>query len=208
MVHVCYPPNITASPASKTVCLGSSTDLTVTATGTGLHYQWYTGASGNTSQPVGGSDRATLTVAPTQTTSYWVQVTAGCTVTGSSAAATANSAAATLTINVPPTVTGPADQTVVQGNTAQLSVSANQASTFEWYQGAAGNTATHVGSGQTFTTPALSQTTQYWVRASNGQCSTDSRTATVTVCIPPAISQWTADTFSARGATVNLRVTS
>ena len=45
------------------------------------------------------------------------------------------------------TVTGPADQTVVQGHTATLSVSADQTSTFEWYQGVAGNTTNHVGSG-------------------------------------------------------------
>ncbi|HKS21242.1 MAG TPA: hypothetical protein VJZ76_00475 [Thermoanaerobaculia bacterium] len=206
LIRVCSPPVITASPASKTVCLGTSTDLTVTATGTDLHYQWWIGPSGTTTQPIGNSDRSTITVTPTQTTTYWVQVTSGCVPTGASTP-TANSTAATLTVNVPPTVTGPDDKSIVQGNTAQLTVSANQTSTFEWYQGVSGNTANHVWSGTSFTTPGLSQTTQYWVRASNGTCTTDSRTVTVNVCIPPAISQWTSDMTSPRGATVALNVT-
>ena len=205
LIRVCAPPVITASPASKTVCLGTPTELTVTATGTDLHYQWWIGPSGTTTQPIGGSDSNKITVTPTQTTTYWVQVTSGCVLTNGSTPP-ANSVAATLTVNVPPTVTGPDDKTVVQGGAAQLSVSANQTSTFEWYQGVSGNTANHVGSGSAFTTPALSQTAQYWTRASNGQCTTDSRTATVTVCIPPTISSWTGDMTSPRGATVALNV--
>lgn len=49
--------------------------LSVTASGTGLSYQWYAGASGDTSSPVGGATNATYDASPANPTRYWCRVT-------------------------------------------------------------------------------------------------------------------------------------
>ena len=88
---VCTPPSITSQPTSRSISAGSSTTLSVGATGTApLTYQWYTGAPGNTSSPVPGGTGPSITVTPASTTSYWVRVLNNC--------GAANSAAATVTV--------------------------------------------------------------------------------------------------------------
>lgn len=49
--------------------------LSVTASGSGLSYQWYTGASGDTSSPIGGATSATYDASPANPTRYWCRVT-------------------------------------------------------------------------------------------------------------------------------------
>jgi hypothetical protein len=89
----CTPPGITSQPPSTTVAAGSSTTLTLTATGTEtLTYQWYIGSSGNTSNPISGATSRSLTVRPGATTSYWVRVTNSC--------GSANSSTATVTVSM------------------------------------------------------------------------------------------------------------
>ena len=69
------PPSITAEPEGLTIDHATSTTLTVSATGAGLSYQWYAGASGATASPVAGATSAVFsTPALTGTASYWVQV--------------------------------------------------------------------------------------------------------------------------------------
>lgn len=86
----CTAPAITSQPASTSIFTGQTAFLTVGATGTAtLSYQWYAGASGNTTTPVGTG--STLTVSPASTTSYWVRVTNSC--------GTADSNAVTVTVN-------------------------------------------------------------------------------------------------------------
>ncbi|HEX6095330.1 MAG TPA: hypothetical protein VF432_03315 [Thermoanaerobaculia bacterium] len=89
---------ITTQPLSQTMPRSSTRTLSVAATGTAtLQYQWYQGASGNTSTPLAGQTGSTLTVGPYNkkgTYQYWVRVTStGC--PGSSA----NSNTATITAN-------------------------------------------------------------------------------------------------------------
>lgn len=89
----CNPPVITSQPQSATISSGSRT-LSVTATGTTpFTYQWYVGASGNTSNPISGATGSSLQVTPTATTSYWVRVSNAC--------GTVNSATATITVTPP-----------------------------------------------------------------------------------------------------------
>ena len=78
----------------------------------------------------------------------------------------------------------PASVTLASGSTATLSVAASgTAPTFQWYAGTTGVTTNPVAgaTGSSFTTPALTATATYWVRASNAAGSADSNTATVTV---------------------------
>ena len=92
-VHVygLLAPRITRQPLDQTVAAGSNTTVYAIATGAGpLSYQWYRGASGDTSQPVSGATSSTLSVLNVTTTAqYWVRV--------SNSAGSADSTAATIT---------------------------------------------------------------------------------------------------------------
>ena len=54
---------------------------------------------------------------------------------------------------------------------------------YQWYIGTSGTTTNPIGgaTGSSYTTPALTSTTSYWVRVSNSVGTADSNTATVTV---------------------------
>ena len=75
-VTVNQPAAITTHPASVTIDSGATTTLAVTASGTGpLTYQWYQGASGVTTAPVGTNLATFTTPALSANASYWVRVT-------------------------------------------------------------------------------------------------------------------------------------
>ena len=76
--QVCTPPAIGVHPLSATVSLGSITTLSVSATGTGLQYQWYFGGSGDTSRPVDGGTGSTLPAGRPSTELFWVRVSNAC----------------------------------------------------------------------------------------------------------------------------------
>jgi formylglycine-generating enzyme required for sulfatase activity len=84
----CASPSITAQPAGQTVAAGSTAALTVTASGSApLSYQWYEGASGDTTKPVGTNSPTFRAPAPAAATTYWVRVTNVCGQVDSAAAA-------------------------------------------------------------------------------------------------------------------------
>ncbi|MFN8531383.1 MAG: choice-of-anchor Q domain-containing protein [Anaerolineae bacterium] len=70
-------PTITGEPAGSTVIVGQTATLTVIADGTSpLSYQWYAGAAGDTTTPVGTDSNSLTTSALTPVGSYpyWVRV--------------------------------------------------------------------------------------------------------------------------------------
>ncbi|HKC26186.1 MAG TPA: hypothetical protein VKF32_15690, partial [Thermoanaerobaculia bacterium] len=79
----------------------------------------------------------------------------------------------------------PRSQTIVNGFAAVLSVTASGsgALTYQWFRGVAGDAANAIpgATSPSFTTPALSATTSYWVRVRNDCGPVDSATATITV---------------------------
>jgi predicted extracellular nuclease len=84
----------------------------------------------------------------------------------------------------PSITTGPQSQAITSGQTATLSVVASGTTplSYQWYQGSAGDTSAPVGANAaSYTTPALTASTSYWVRVSNSAGSADSGTATITV---------------------------
>lgn len=189
-VELIQPPSLSAQPAPATVVSGSGTTLSVTASGTGpFTYQWYQGAVGVTTTPVGTNSASFATPALSETTTYWVRIT--------NAAGNVNSALATVTVSQPavaPSITTqPTSTTITSGQTATLTVTAAGTAplTYQWYQGAVGTTTTPVGTNSaSFTTAALTATTSYWVRVSNTAGIVNSTLATVTVNSPviaPAI---------------------
>jgi len=93
-INVTPSASITQQPASTSIASGSSTTLSVAASASNPHYQWYQGTPpGGT--PLSGQTSSTFTTpALTQTTTYWVRVTSDCGI--------ADSNAATVTIvNIP-----------------------------------------------------------------------------------------------------------
>ncbi|MDP9194185.1 MAG: hypothetical protein M3P06_21010 [Acidobacteriota bacterium] len=191
-VSVCLPPSITAHPTAVTTTLNATANLYVTASGTGLTYQWYRGPAGNTSTPV-GTGSSTLTITPVVATNdYWVRVTGSC--------GTANSQAAK--VSIPPTLSAPTVAYVSSGQSATFSVAAsgNQLS-YQWYQA---STPQSNGTGATFTTPALSSDTTFWVRAYSGNAYADSTYYYAFVCTPRSVTMWQPSQVS--GSAVTLTV--
>jgi hypothetical protein len=140
------------------------------------NYQWYVGGS-----PIGGAT----------TSSYEVSASGSYTVSHTLGGCTATSPAKAVTITCCTAITpgSPADPSAIcSGNTATLTVSASGAGlSYQWYQGTAPSTASPVGTdSSSFTTPALTSTTNYWVRVSSACGFVDSRTATVAVNAVPA----------------------
>lgn len=196
-VQVCVPPSITAQAQPAIISRGAQTTLQVSASGTSLGYQWYQGASGITTTPVSGATAATLNVSPSLTTDYWVKVTGTCgSVNGG-----------TVRVSVRPLLTAqPASVRVTSGSTATFSVGVDgNLLSYQWYRGTAPDTSVPVGTAAAYTTPALTADTSYWVRVFSGSASTESATATASVCAPPILS--INNPYNTSGASVTLSVT-
>jgi len=206
----CTPPSITVQPQSQTIFSGQQAFLSVTASGSGpFQYQWYKGATGNTSTPVGPVP--TLTPALAFTTQIWVRVTGQCN-------PPADSATATITVipgsgcNPPSIVAQPGSGSINQGQSATLIVGASGTAPFsyQWYIGTPPNASNPVPVGTTQSisvSPAT--TTTYWVRVTD-RCNlpTDSAAATITVndCTPPSITAQPAGQQIAVGSSTTLSV--
>ena len=88
------------------------------------------------------------------------------------------------TITYPsPTITAGA-QTICSGATATLAATANGGTNIKWFSDAAGGTA--LASGETFTTPALTATTTYYIQVYKGTCPNTNRIP-VTITVTPAL---------------------
>jgi Secretion system C-terminal sorting domain len=131
-------PAITAQPGNPIVYTGSPASFSITATGTGLNYQWQFSATGcggawvniANAAPYSGVNTPTLTINPTTTglngAGFRCVVTGTCT-----SAATSN--CGILTVNVPVTITSqPSASTLCAG--AQTSFTVGAAGTTPTYQ--------------------------------------------------------------------------
>lgn len=77
----------------------------------------------------------------------------------------------------------PADTTIVSGEAVKLTVNAAGTElSYQWYEGA--DRSKPVGTGTSFVTPDLDNTTSYWVQVSNSCGSGNSRSAIITVNAP------------------------
>jgi hypothetical protein len=202
-VTICAPPVITFASPAQSIVRGGSASFFVNATGSNLTYQWYVGTSGNTSTPYTGGTNSYLSPAPQNPTSYWVRVSGTC--------GSVNSV--TILVNVcasPAITTQPQDSIIFSGGTASMSVTATEGTTmpmtYQWYRGASGDTSAPVGSNATsFTTPALTAQTSYWVRVSCSICNpADSAAATISICNYPQVLGSPGDFYNTRGQSVRL----
>lgn len=196
------PAIITTHPVSKSITSGSSTTLSVTASGSPLTYQWFQGSPTPTT-PIAGATSATFTTpALTTNTNYLVRVTRGTTTTTTNTVSSNSTTATVSIITATPAAitTGPASVTIDGGESTTLSVSATGTSplTYQWYQGNSGVTTNPVGNNQaTFTpTPALAATTPFWVRVSNTANVAGANSGTATITVREPFETWRNSQFS------------
>jgi len=208
------PPAITAQPQNRTVTEGQTAQFSVTATGTGLSYQWQSMPPGGAFANIGGATTATYTTPATtvgmNNTQYRVVVT--------NAAGNTTSTAATLTVTTAaPTIsTPPQNQSVVAPATATFSVTATGTNrTYQWQSMPPGGSfATITGAtGASYTTPATTigmSGTQYRVIVTTLGGSVTSAAATLTVTagnVAPSITSQPASVTVTAPATATFSVT-
>jgi YVTN family beta-propeller protein len=90
----------------------------------------------------------------------------------------------------PAITTQPASQTINSRQAATMTVAASGTElTYQWYQGSSGVTTNPISgaTASSYTTPALTATTSYWVHVTNSAGHADSATATITVGLPPTV---------------------
>ena len=163
------PVTVTVPPMNQTTVKGSNVTFSVTATGTGLSYQWLFGGS-----VIGAENSLMLnSVTAGQAGVYTVIVSGVCgSVTNS----------ATLTVNVPVTVTvPPMNQTTVVGSNVTLSVTATGTGlSYQWLHN---NSVIGTGSSLTLNNVTAGQAGVYTVIVS-GVCGSVTNSATLTVNVP------------------------
>ncbi|OJV89505.1 MAG: hypothetical protein BGO39_36680 [Chloroflexi bacterium 54-19] len=107
--------------------------------------------------------------------------------------------------SAPSITTNPASQTISSGQTATMTVAATSTLplTYQWYQGTSGDTSNPIAgaTNNTFTTPALTVTTSYWVQVANSAGPANSNTATITVNSPVTCGGDFTHTYQIQGTT-------
>lgn len=167
-------------PESSTINQNETVAFSVTTSGTGpITYQWYSGDSGDTANPIAGATNSTYTTPPLTGVEhrFWVRAT--------NPVGHTSSSTAVVTLNQPPSITThPVGDDVLEGENVSLSVEASGTGTlaYQWYRGIAGDTANPVGNDA----PSLTQgpilgNTSYWVRVSSEFGSADSDAAVITM---------------------------
>jgi hypothetical protein len=193
----CTLPSITSHPASQTKCAGQSVTFTVSASGTGLSYQWRknsTNISGAT-----GSSYSITSVTTADAGSY------DCVVTNSCGSVTSN--AATLTVNTAPTITAhPASQIKCVGQSVTFSVSASGTSlSYQWRKNST-NISGATGSSYTISSVTTADAGSYDCVVTNSCGSVTSNAATLTVNTAPTITAHPASQTKCVGQSVTFSV--
>ncbi len=170
-------PVITAQPVSRTIVAGNSAELSVTATGSGLSYQWK-------------KDGVNATGLTATSPSYFVSVfnashIGSYSVTVSNSYGSVASDAATLGMALPVFQTHPTDKAAIPENTTSFSVAVTNPGSHTTYQWNKDGVAI---AGATQTTYSFTVTANsggvYTCTATNGGGSVTSNPATLTINLP------------------------
>ncbi len=205
------PVAISADPASLTVGTGASASFSVVATGTAPAYRWQSSANGGASwTDIAGATAATYVIGAAASGDNGRQFRV---VVSNSAPSSATSRAATLTV-VPPVaiVTPPASQSVTEGATATFSVTASNASAYQWQRLVGATWSDIVGAtaaSYAFTASLTQNGSQYRVVASNAAGSATSAAAVLTVTsavVPVAITTQPQNATVIEGASASFAV--
>lgn len=136
--------SISAQPKSATELVGAKADVSVTASGNSLTYQWYESSDGVTFTKIYGASLSSYTI-PTHTAgTYYYKCLLSNTINGYTAVV--ETAVATITVEdvIPPTfVTNPQDQVVYIGNSASpltALATSNAPIKYQWQTSSDGST--------------------------------------------------------------------
>jgi hypothetical protein len=187
----CAPPQITVDPISRSVSAGEQVTLSVTATGSDLVYQWWSSVGAGWTRTDGASSQ--ITVTPSATTYYYVNVSNAC--GGGDSNYAVITVVSVLPCSAPPAIAQqPVAATVVAGSAATVFVDAIGATAYQWFQtgsrlerGALTPIAGETGPVLSFAPPV---STSVLVRVSNACGHVDSALVPLTVtpaCQPPAL---------------------
>ena len=176
-VTICSAPTITAQPVNAApVYRNQSSGLSVTATGTNLTYQWYSGASGDTSHPVSGATGTSYIITAANSERYWVRVTGMC--------GTRDSNAAWISV-IPQFLQQPVQTTYLSSGsrvTLSVNVYSNGYLHYAWCYDANGQTVPGSPDAPTWTTSDITASNVYFCRVTSGIASAESYRAYVNLC--------------------------
>ena len=199
-LQVDQPVAITIPPAAATVCEGAGASFSATATGTApLSYQWRKDGA-----PIGGATAATYAIVAATAAdagSYDVVVTNNC--------GPATSAAATLQVDQPVTITTPpAAQAVCEGAGASFSVTASGTAplAYQWRRNGAA-IAGAVAATYAIASTAAADAGTYDVVVTNGCGPATSGGAVLTVDVVPVIASGPAAATLCEGSPLAFSVT-
>ncbi len=189
LVTVNEVPSITTTtPASR--C--DSGTVTLGATASSGAISWYNVSAGGTSL---GTGTSFTTPSISTSTNFYVEVSSGI--------CTSTRTAVLATVNVTPSITATTPNSRCDSGSVTLFASAN-AGVLQWYDAAVGGTL--LGTGTTFTTPSISNTTTYYVASVNNSCASVRVPVVATVnAVPTVVS--TADASSCAGTLTALTAT-
>ncbi len=147
-------PNVTMNPSHSTICEGNNTSFSISATGTGISYQWQVSSNGgntwgNVSNSMLYSGATTSTLNLTGATSAIHNYQYRCVVSGTCSPA-AISNMAILTVNTAPVITNHGTNlTICDGGSTAFAVTATGAGlTYQWQESVnGGNNYTNVVNG-------------------------------------------------------------
>lgn len=199
-VSVCQLPVITVQPRSTNIKVGETTTLVV-ETSHATAFQWYAGEPGDTTAELSGATMSSLSVSPTDTTTYWVRVRNEC--------GAVSSTGAIVAVCHPPSITTPPQSaTITAGQTTTLLVEGTNATSYQWYSAANNQAAAPITDETNASiTVAPMTSTHYWVVVT-GPCGTamaQGALITVLSCTPTIIVS-PADQNIAEGDDVTLQV--
>jgi hypothetical protein len=192
--------------AKSAVMPNQTTTLSISATGTGLSFQWYRGNPGDKSQPLASG--TTVTTPPiTGTTSFWCEVKSG--------NCSTSSEAVVVGLCSEPTVQwSHGDKFVTKGEYVTFlaaAVHSTEQPLYTFYKGnagdVAGSTVARAESNSYYFSAIVTETANYWVRARVDNCTADTTNITISVCIPKITTQPAAGSITS-GASYPLSVVS
>lgn len=207
-------PTATATPASSSMCSGSTTNISLTSNVAGTTFAWTVGQSGVT----GASNSSGSTIAQTISTTTNAVGTATYTITPTAGTCPGAPIVATVTVNPVPVMTSVSSATICSGQTVSIPLTANVASTFTWV--AADNPNTTGESTTTQTTSTISNTITsttgntevvvYTVTptSTGGSCAGSSQTVSVTISPTPVLTVTPTSQSICSGGTTTLSLTS
>ena len=172
----CETGAISSQPSNTSVCVGSNTSFSITATGSGITYQWQESTDGGISfADISGATDPELNLSSVSLSMnsnvYRCLVSGTCTVAF-------NSNEVTLSVNAIPAAPGAVNASSCGPGSLIIAATAATGETIDWYAAATGGTPLVSGS-LTFNTGVLTGTTQYYAETRNTSsgCVSVSRTA-------------------------------